>query len=162
MSDPRVWRWVSYAEWIAELVIGLAISYPAVLNSYYVSPVVNTVIRGALAAINLVIWLVLAFCIGGPEVGIGQRGASVVRQYSVYFLLAFALNAILLIGWLVQVLKYNDLQPQDFFNNTPAFFVRRSLDVMSVVAAGVVTFFVFYDARHSTLRQRVAQVSQKR
>lgn len=162
MSNPRAWRWATYAEWFVELVIGLAISYPAVLNAYYVSPTVNAIIRGLLTLLNLVLWIVLAFVVSDQPVGVGQRGSALTRQYSVYFLLAFAANAILLSGWLVQVIKYGSLQPQDFFNNTPAFFVRRAIDTLSVVTAGIVTFFVFYDARHSVLRQRVAAVAQKR
>ena len=144
-------RYIAFAELIVELAIAAAICYPAVLNWYQVSDVVNLVIRALLFLVTLLIWIFLPkgdYC---PSKSVQQRGSSVMRSYSSYFMIAAAANAVLLAGWISHVVKYHSYSPLSYTTNLEPFMVGVLLQLLGVVVGLALLLFAIYDMRHSHL-----------
>ena len=157
-SSTDIWAWLAFAELVVEIGLGVAIAFMAVLDVYYLSPTIELILQAVLFGLNLLFWLILLFSApSSPAPSVKQRGNSVLRQYSIYFLLATAAHAVLLVGWIVHLVKFAGLTPLNFTTNLAAFHVRRALDLLGFLFASLLLLFSIYDMRHSHLRCQIAQ-----
>ena len=134
-------------EFVAEISLGV-VAFLAENDVFYPAPLPWAIVEFVMFAINLALWLSIAFCCTGNA---GQRGSSLLRSDTVYFAITSVLHFLLSLGWIVFLARSFGVMPLNWADNATAFAVYRALFSRQYTFVALLLTFALFDTRYARM-----------